>query len=42
MATSGDVFGLAFGLEGFAFFSEAIFIAISVYAWDRLSLITRY
>src|SRR5215208_4625524 len=37
MATYGDVFGLAFGLEGFSFFTEAIFLAIYVYAWDRLS-----
>lgn len=36
MATFGDVFGLAFGLEGFAFFVEAIFMAIYVYGWDRL------
>src|ERR671910_3739646 len=36
-ATFGDVFGLAFGLEGFSFFLEAIFIAIYVYGWDRLS-----
>jgi cytochrome bd ubiquinol oxidase subunit I len=36
-ATFGDVFGLAFGLEGFSFFIEAIFIAIYVYGWDRLS-----
>jgi len=31
------VFGLAFGLEGFSFFLEAIFIAIYVYSWDRVS-----
>src|SRR3954453_8255455 len=37
MATFGDVFGLAFGLEGISFFVEAIFIAIYVYGWDRLS-----
>ena len=37
MATFGDVFGLAFALEGFSFFIEAIFIAIYVYGWDRLS-----
>jgi cytochrome d ubiquinol oxidase subunit I len=37
MATFGSVFGLAFALEGFAFFLEAIFIAIYVYGWDRLS-----
>jgi cytochrome d ubiquinol oxidase subunit I len=37
MATFGDVFGVAFALEGFSFFLEAIFIAIYVYGWDRLS-----
>jgi cytochrome bd ubiquinol oxidase subunit I len=37
MATFGDVFGLAFTLEGFSFFVEAIFIAIYVYGWERLS-----
>src|ERR671934_1082933 len=37
MATFGDVFGVAFALEGFSFFVEAIFIAIYVYGWDRLS-----
>jgi cytochrome bd ubiquinol oxidase subunit I len=36
MATFGEVFGLAFGIEGFSFFMEAIFIAIYVYGWDRL------
>jgi cytochrome bd ubiquinol oxidase subunit I len=35
-ATFGDVFGLAFALEGFSFFIEAIFIAIYVYGWDRI------
>jgi cytochrome bd ubiquinol oxidase subunit I len=37
MATFGGVFGLAFGIEGFSFFMEAIFIAIYVYGWERLS-----
>jgi cytochrome d ubiquinol oxidase subunit I len=37
MATYGDVFGLAFALEGVSFFVEAIFIAIYVYGWDRMS-----
>ena len=37
MASFADVFGLAFALEGFSFFVEAIFIAIYVYGWDRLS-----
>ena len=36
MATFGEVFGLAFGLEGVSFFVEAIFLAIYVYGWDRL------
>jgi cytochrome bd ubiquinol oxidase subunit I len=33
----GEVFGFAFAVEGVAFFLEAIFIAIYVYGWDRLS-----
>src|SRR6478736_3933112 len=37
MASFGDVFGLGFALEGFSFFVEAIFIAVYVYGWDRLS-----
>jgi cytochrome d ubiquinol oxidase subunit I len=36
MAKFGDVFGLAFALEGISFFCEAIFIAIYVYGWDRI------
>src|SRR3954470_12658886 len=35
--TFGDVFGLGFAIEGFSFFLEAIFVAIYVYGWDRLS-----
>src|SRR5215203_1598995 len=37
MATFGEVFGIAFGLEGVSFFVEAIFMAIYVYGWGRLS-----
>ena len=37
MARFGAVFGLGFALEGISFFVEAIFIAIYVYGWDRLS-----
>ncbi len=37
MSAFGDVFGLAFGLEGFSFFIEAIFISIYVYSWEKLS-----
>src|SRR3954468_3116507 len=36
MATFGDVFGLAFGLEAFSLFVEAIFVALYVYGWDPL------
>jgi cytochrome bd ubiquinol oxidase subunit I len=42
MATFGSVFGLAFALEGFSFFLEAIFIAIYVYGWERLSPRTHF
>jgi cytochrome d ubiquinol oxidase subunit I len=37
MGTFGGVIGLPFALEGFAFFIEAIFLGIYLYAWDRLS-----
>jgi cytochrome d ubiquinol oxidase subunit I len=37
MATFGAVFGLGFTLEAFSFFLEAIFIAVYVYGWGRLS-----
>lgn len=42
MATFGEVFGVAFGLEGISFFLEAIFIAIYVYGWDRLPQRTHF
>ena len=42
MAAFGDVFGLAFALEGFSFFVEAIFIAIYVYGWERLAPRTHF
>jgi cytochrome d ubiquinol oxidase subunit I len=35
--TFGGVFGLGFAIEGFSFFTEAIFIGLYVYGWDRLS-----
>jgi cytochrome d ubiquinol oxidase subunit I len=37
MARFGSVFGLGFTLEGISFFTEAIFIGIYVYGWDRIS-----
>lgn len=33
----GQVIGLPFALEGFAFFIEAIFLGVYLYTWDRLS-----
>jgi cytochrome d ubiquinol oxidase subunit I len=36
-ATFGSVFGLGFAIEGFSFFTEAIFIGIYVYGWERMS-----
>ena len=33
----GDVFGLLFAIEGLFFFTEAIFLAIYIYGWKRLS-----
>jgi cytochrome d ubiquinol oxidase subunit I len=35
--TFGSVFGLGFAIEGFSFFTEAIFIGIYVYGWGRMS-----
>ena len=36
MGRFGDVFGLPFALEGIFFFTEAIFIAIYIFGWNRL------
>ncbi len=33
----GDVFGLPFAIEGVAFFLEAIFVALYIFGWDRLT-----
>lgn len=37
MERFGDAIGLSFTLESFAFFIEAIFLALYLYGWDRLS-----
>jgi cytochrome d ubiquinol oxidase subunit I len=37
MGKWGDVIGIAFGIEGWAFFLEAILIAIYIYGWKRMS-----
>src|SRR5205823_14422703 len=36
MARSGAIIGMPFSLEGFAFFTEAIFLGVYLYGWDRV------
>ena len=37
MQYAGAVIGMPFSLEGFAFFTEAIFLGIYLYGWNRVS-----
>lgn len=37
MELAGPLIGLPFSLEGFAFFTEAIFLGIYLYGWNRIS-----
>ncbi len=37
MKWAGAIIGMPFSLEGFAFFTEAIFLGIYLYGWDRVS-----
>ncbi len=37
MERAGAIIGMPFSLEGFAFFTEAIFLGIYLYAWKRIS-----
>jgi cytochrome bd ubiquinol oxidase subunit I len=37
MQFAGPIIGMPFSLEGFAFFTEAIFLGIYLYGWDRIS-----
>ena len=37
MEFAGGIIGMPFSLEGFAFFIEAIFLAIYLYGWNRLT-----
>ena len=37
MELAGPIIGMPFSLEGFAFFTEAIFLGIYLYGWDRIS-----
>lgn len=36
MEAAGPLVGMPFSLEGFAFFTEAIFLGIYLYGWDRV------
>src|SRR6266567_3934445 len=36
MAFAGPLIGMPFSLEGFAFFTEAIFLGIYLYGWERV------
>lgn len=37
MKFAGPVIGMPFSLEGFAFFTEAIFLGVYLYGWERIS-----
>jgi len=37
MEYAGAIIGMPFSLEGFAFFTEAIFLGVYLYGWNRLS-----
>jgi cytochrome d ubiquinol oxidase subunit I len=37
MELAGPVIGMPFSLEGFAFFTEAIFLGIYLYGWEKVS-----
>jgi cytochrome d ubiquinol oxidase subunit I len=37
MEHAGPIIGMPFSLEGFAFFTEAVFLGIYLYGWDRIS-----
>jgi cytochrome bd ubiquinol oxidase subunit I len=37
MKFAGAIIGMPFSLEGFAFFTEAIFLGVYLYGWNRIS-----
>jgi len=37
MEAAGGIIGMPFSLEGFAFFTEAIFLGVYLYGWERVS-----
>src|ERR671939_70044 len=36
MQWAGSIIGMPFSLEGFAFFTEAIFLGVYLYGWERI------
>ena len=36
MQVAGPIIGMPFSLEGFAFFTEAIFLGLYLYGWERV------
>lgn len=42
MEHAGAIIGMPFSLEGFAFFTEAIFLGLFLYGWDRLSPVAHW
>src|SRR5437867_12142537 len=42
MQYAGGIIGLPFSLEGFAFFTEAIFLGIYLYGWDRIPAVLHW
>src|SRR5690348_3900445 len=37
MKFAGPIIGIPFSLEGFAFFTEAIFLGVYLYGWEKIS-----
>src|SRR5437870_3383818 len=42
MKFAGPIIGIPFSLEGFAFFTEAIFLGIYLYGWDRIPAVVHW
>jgi len=42
MQYAGGIIGMPFSLEGFAFFTEAIFLGIYLYGWDRIPAVLHW
>src|SRR3989442_13573873 len=42
MEFAGGIIGIPFSLEGFAFFTEAIFLGIYLYGWDRIPAVVHW